>query len=298
MQLVDRVLVVGLGLIGASFAKALRLEGLVGELIGVSRSAATLEKALQLQVVDRCEENLQIALQQLSAGDVVMIATPTLTVKSILQQCGDALSRGVIVTDGASVKGNVERDARQMLNAAQLSNLVLGHPIAGSEKSGVEAVNPSLYKDHRVIITPLGENDPAAIDAVTKLWQACGAVVSTMSVEEHDLVLAATSHLPHVLAFSLVDALAQQKENQDIFKFAAGGFKDFTRIASSDPVMWHDILMANSDAVLARMDQLQEQLETLRAAIENNDSQAIMASFERANKARDHFLNLYQNIGA
>jgi prephenate dehydrogenase len=298
MKLTNRVLVVGLGLIGSSFAQAIKHTGLVGEVIGVSRSPSTLFKALDMGVVDRCEEHLSSALDQLSAGDVVMIATPTLTVKSILQQCGDALRRGVIVTDGASVKGNIEQDARSMFPVEDLRHLVLGHPIAGSEKSGVEAANPKLYINHRVILTPLPETDAESLELVTKLWQACGAVVNSMSVQEHDLVLAATSHLPHVLAFALVDALSQQKENHDIFKYAAGGFKDFTRIASSDPVMWHDILLANSDAVLERMDQLQQQLEWMRKAILAKDSDAILSSFKRANAAREHFLNLYQNLGA
>lgn len=298
MPFVDRLLVVGLGLIGSSFASAVRRAGAVREVVGVSRSADTLSKAIALDVVDRCERDLEVAAAQLTAGDVIFIATPTLTVPSILAKCADALARGVIVTDGASVKGFIERSARDLFDASQLQNLILGHPIAGAEKSGVEAVNPDLYTDHRVILTPLPENNSQAIEVVTRLWSACGAVINQMSVAEHDLVLAATSHLPHVLAFALVDSLAQQKENQDIFKFAAGGFKDFTRIASSDPVMWHDILLSNDQAILARMDQLQQQLDFLRDAILKRDSEAILNSFKRANAARDHFLHLYKNLGA
>ncbi len=294
----SRVLVVGLGLIGSSFAKALRNANVVKEVIGVSRSRRTCERALELGVIDSFDVSLDSALAKLEAGDVVMVATPTLSVPSIIAQCQAALSRGVIVTDGASVKGSVEAAARQLLPVDALPYVVLGHPIAGSEKSGVEAVNPSLYVDHRVILTPLPETDAAAIRTVVELWRACGAVISEMSVVEHDRVLAATSHLPHVLAFSLVDALAQQQESQDIFKFAAGGFKDFTRIASSDPVMWHDIFLANSEAVLERMDQLQAQIAFLRDAIIRRDSDAILASFQRANEARDYFLTHYKNPGA
>jgi 3-phosphoshikimate 1-carboxyvinyltransferase len=253
---------------------------------------------LQLGVIDRGEADLSSALAALEAGDVVMVATPTLAVPAVIAACEEALCRGVIVTDGASVKGSIERAARDQLCIEALSHLVLGHPIAGSEKSGVEAVNPNLYQDHRVILTPLPETTPAALNTVSQLWQACGAIINEMSVAEHDRVLAATSHLPHVLAFALVDALAQQQESQDIFKFAAGGFKDFTRIASSDPVMWHDIFLANSEAVLERMTQLQQQLEFLREAIVNQDSEAILASFVRANEARDYFLTQYKNVEA
>lgn len=294
----SRVLVVGLGLIGSSFAKAIRDAGVVNEVIGASRSEKTCLRALELGVVDRCEANLTEALKQLQANDVVFIATPTLSVPSILEQCIDALSRGVIVTDGASVKGSIETAARALLPVECLATLVLGHPIAGSEKSGVDAVNPTLYQDHRVILTPLPETGRIAIDIVAQLWCVCGAIINEMTVQEHDRVLAATSHLPHVLAFALVDALAQQSESQDIFKFAAGGFKDFTRIASSDPTMWHDIFLANSEAVLERMAQLQQQLDFLRNAIERGDSDAILASFKRANDARDYFLTQYKNLGA
>ncbi len=294
----SRVLVVGLGLIGSSFAKALRDANAVREVIGVSRSLSTCERALELGVVDKFDVSLSDALDQLQAGDVVMVATPTLAVPSIISQCQSALARGVIVTDGASVKGSVEAAARQQLSKEALPYLVLGHPIAGSEQSGVEAVNPALYVDHRVILTPLPETDAAAIQTVADLWRVCGAVINEMSVAEHDRVLAATSHLPHVLAFSLVDALAQQTESQDIFKFAAGGFKDFTRIASSDPVMWHDIFLANSEAVLERMEQLETQMQFLRDAIIRRDSDAILASFKRANEARDYFLTQYKNPGA
>ena len=294
----SRVLVVGLGLIGSSFSKALRDRAAVGEVIGVSRSPSTCERAVALGVIDRAEADLESALSQLEAGDVVFVATPTLAVPPIIEQCAQAMERGVIVTDGASVKGNVATAAVASLSAKALPNLVLGHPIAGSEKSGVEAVNPKLYVDHRVILTPLPETNVQALNVVADLWRACGAVISEMSVQEHDNVLAATSHLPHVLAFALVDALAQQKESQDIFKFAAGGFKDFTRIASSDPTMWHDIFIANSEAVLARMDQLQSQLSMLRDAIAQGDSEAILASFKRANEAREYFLTQYKNLGA
>lgn len=294
----SRVLIIGLGLIGSSFGKALKEAKVVSEILGVSRSPSTCHRAIELGVIDRGVADLSSALDQLASGDVVMIATPTLAVPDILAQTKSALARGVIVTDGASVKGSIELAARETLSAADMAHLVLGHPIAGSEKSGVEAVDASLYQDHRVILTPLPETNPASLQVVSELWAACGATVSEMRVDEHDRVLAATSHLPHVLAFALVDALAQQQESQDIFKFAAGGFKDFTRIASSDPVMWHDIFLANSEAVLARMAQLQTQLEFLRTAILNKDSDAILASFTRANEARDYFLTQYKNLGA
>uniref|UniRef100_UPI00356AA65D prephenate dehydrogenase/arogenate dehydrogenase family protein n=1 Tax=Litorivivens sp. TaxID=2020868 RepID=UPI00356AA65D len=175
---------------------------------------------------------------------------------------------------------------------------VPGHPIAGSEQSGVEASTADLYVDHRVILTPLATTRPDALDTIRAMWEVTGAEVVDMDVAEHDVVLAATSHLPHVLAYGLVDALAQSGSAQAIFRFAAGGFRDFTRIASSDPVMWHDIVRANRSAVLDSLDTFTEHLAEMRQAIESDDSDAILATFERAKKARDEqFLTQYQVKG-
>jgi 3-phosphoshikimate 1-carboxyvinyltransferase len=197
----------------------------------------------------------------------------------------------VTITDGASVKGSVLA-AVQSVYGCLPPQFVAGHPIAGSEKSGVEASDPHLYEDHRVIITPTPDSGQEHICRVTAMWQAVGAEVLTMPVTEHDDVLAATSHLPHVIAYSLVDTLANDAENENIFRYAAGGFRDFTRIASSDPVMWHDIMKANRDAVLGALDLFTDNLSRLREAIASEDSELMMGVFTRAKAARDHFTRM------
>lgn len=283
-----RVLVVGLGLIGGSFAKALRDNALCEMVLGCTRSPLTLQKALSNGVIDWGTTVLAEAVAHLEEGDVVMLATPTLTVPSHLAQLKDCLLRGVIVTDAASVKGDLARKACELFGKMP-GHLVLGHPIAGSEKSGIEAINPKLYENHRVILTPVPETKRDAIRTVTRLWQGVGALVSEMGVEEHDRILAATSHLPHILAFGLVDALAKKSDQKDIFAYAAGGFRDFTRIAASDPQMWHDIVLANKEAILQAMDEFEKSLHQLREAIEKGNSAKLMQVFTEAKAARDAF---------
>ncbi len=211
-----------------------------------------------------------------------------MSVTTVLQDIKDFISPDVIITDGASVKGSVQHAAEQVFGAVP-SQLVLGHPIAGSEKSGVTAANPDLYENHRVILTPDVNTAPDALALVTAMWSVVGAEVLTMSVAEHDEVLGATSHLPHVIAYSLVDTLAQDIHNPNIFKYAAGGFRDFTRIASSDPVMWHDIMRANKTAILQSMDLFIDNLSRLRSSIEHEDSDYLLNVFSRAKEARDEF---------
>ncbi|GAI39359.1 unnamed protein product, partial [marine sediment metagenome] len=193
-----------------------------------------------------------------------------------------------IITDVGSAKGNVVREAR-LVFGQRLPRFVPGHPIAGSEQSGVEASNAALFRRHKVILTPLAETDPAALALVDRLWRALDADVEHMSVERHDEVLAATSHLPHLLAFGLVDSLAKRNENLEIFRYAAGGFRDFTRIAGSDPTMWHDIFLANRDAVLRTLDTYRSDLDALRDAIAEGDGHQLLGVFTRARVAREHF---------
>ena len=194
-----------------------------------------------------------------------------------------------MITDVASVKGNL-RDAAIGAMGAMPPHLVLAHPIAGSERSGVEASDADLFINHRVILTPVEGNDPAAMELVRAMWASTGAEVVDMAVDEHDAVLAATSHLPHVLAYALVDALAgSAAASDDIFRFAAGGFRDFTRIASSDPAMWRDIAIANGPALLDSIDLFSEHLGRLRQAIADGDADSLFATFTRAKQARDNF---------
>lgn len=282
----DRVAVIGLGLIGGSFALALREQGLVKELVAGSRSRRTLDQGLALGVVDRVEQDLAAAVE---GADLVFLAVPVSAMESVMQAMAPGLSRKTLITDGGSVKGAVIAAAASAI-PQHLSRFVPAHPIAGAEKSGVTAARADLYRDHRVILTPAADTDPAACQAVRMMWTELEAEVLEMAPDEHDRVLAETSHLPHGLAFSLVDTLARQGDSLDIFRYAAGGFRDFTRIASSDPVMWHDIFHENRDAVVASLDLFQQGLGQFREAVAKGDSEALMGIMTRANSARAHFL--------
>lgn len=291
-----KLVIIGLGLIGGSLAAAFKQAGerntkVKREVIAVVRRQETLDYALAENIVDRAVLSLADIAGELNKGDIVFIAVPTLTVNSTILEVKDLVSDEVTVTDGASVKGSVLESLRAVYGSAP-AQFVLGHPIAGSEKSGVTATNPELYINHRIILTPVAETGSEHIDRVTAMWRTVGAEVLTMPVEEHDAVLAATSHLPHAIAYSLVDTLANDAENENIFRYAAGGFRDFTRIASSDPKMWHDIMCANSEAILESIDLFQNNLANLREAIAVKDSEKLLEIFSRAKTARDHFSTL------
>jgi cyclohexadieny/prephenate dehydrogenase / 3-phosphoshikimate 1-carboxyvinyltransferase len=291
VPLINKLVVIGIGLIGGSLALGLKKRFACQEVIGIARREKTCEEALALGVVDRAYTSLKDVANELNAGDVIFISVPTLSVKTILQEIKSCVSDAVTLTDGASVKGNVQVAAEEVYGEVP-AHFVLGHPIAGAEKSGVSAANPDLYELHRVILTPLPNTDATHLEVVTKLWQAVGAEVLTMSVAEHDEVLAATSHLPHAIAYSLVDTLAQDIGNPNIFRYAAGGFRDFTRIASSDPIMWHDIMRANKNSVLHALDLFINNLTRLRTGIETENSEYLLGVFTRAKVARDHFTNM------
>ena len=293
-QKINRLLVIGLGLIGSSLAKAARDRGLCNEVIGSSRSPETLTKALEMGVVDRVVNSIEEVASELGEGDVVVIGVPTLTVPTIIRQLQTVLPETVTITDVASVKGSVVAAVSDAYGEVP-PQFVAGHPIAGSEKSGVEAVNPSLFDDHRVILTPLAETGAEHLARVQSLWRGVGAVVTEMSVADHDEILAATSHLPHLLAYALVDTLSNMRENQEIFRYAAGGFRDFTRIAASDPVMWHDIVIANDQAVLSVLNELTDHIDRLKQAISSGDSQTLLGVFTRASEARNHFTKMLEN---
>lgn len=218
--IIGRLVVVGLGLIGGSFAKGLRESGLCREVVGVDLDAPSRKQAVALGVVDRCEEDLAAACV---GADVIQLAVPILAMEKLLARLAPLDLGNAVITDVGSAKGNVVRAARQVLGG-RLSRFVPGHPIAGSEQSGVEASNATLFRRHKVILTPLPETDPDALAKVDRLWRALDADVEHMPVERHDEVLAATSHLPHLLAFGLVDSLAKRNENLEIFRYAAGAF--------------------------------------------------------------------------
>jgi cyclohexadieny/prephenate dehydrogenase len=284
----DNLVILGLGLIGGSLARALRRSGFSQRFIGYGHREASLRRGVELGVIDEFTLDLVEAIER---ADILVICTPTLTAATMLQQILPRLAGrvgGPVITDVASVKGNL-RDAAIAAAGTMPPQFVLAHPIAGSERSGVEASNADLFINHRVILTPVQGNDPKAIELVRAMWQSTGAEVVDMTVEQHDAVLAATSHLPHALAYTLVDALASSDASDDIFRCAAGGFRDFTRIASSDPVMWRDIAIANKVALLNAIDLFSEHLQRLRSAVHSERADELLGTFTRAKRARDEF---------
>ncbi|MEE4191824.1 MAG: prephenate dehydrogenase/arogenate dehydrogenase family protein [Halieaceae bacterium] len=291
-----KVAVIGLGLIGGSLCRAMRASGFADTVVGYDRDAGIGELAVDLEVVDRFESTLE---QALSGAELVVIATPTLAAAEVLADVLVKLPAEAVLTDVASVKGNLvaayqhTREtilADDTLSIPGVAPFVPGHPIAGSERSGVDASRPELFKAHRVILTPLEDGDADALALVRRLWESAGAEVVEMPVEQHDAILAATSHLPHILAFALVDALSRSDLSDDIFRFAAGGFRDFTRIASSNPVMWRDIALANREPLVQAIDEFGEHLKALRDAVADGDGAALENTFADARSAREHFI--------
>lgn len=288
LPLVKRAVVIGVGLIGGSLSKALREAGAVEALVGVGLTERSLKRAVQLGVIDEYSLDTVAAVAD---ADLVIIATPVLSIEAVLAEIQQAIPERAVITDVGSAKGIVVEACHRVFGHVP-QRFVLGHPIAGSEKSGVDAAKIDLYRNHSVILTPLPDTDPEALALVQALWRVTGAKVLEMDVEHHDQVLAATSHLPHLLAYSLVDTLAKQNENQEIFRYAAGGFADFTRIASSDPTMWHDIFLANKSAVLESLDKFSAGIDIVRTALEQSDSKTMLGVFTRAKAARDHFTKM------
>jgi len=273
--------VIGLGLIGGSVARCLRAGAQFEEVVGFDGNAGTLAQALELGVIDRCGDSME---QAVAAASLVVLAVPTRTAERLLPEVLPMLPDTAIVTDVASVKGNL------VAAAGGAANYVGGHPIAGSERSGVAASSADLFREHRVILTPTENTAPPALDTVRALWEAAGAEVVLLTPAAHDAILAATSHLPHMLAYALVDALSHSQLSDDIFRFAAGGFRDFTRIASSDPVMWRDIALANRDELLGAIDTFDRHLASLRRAVEGGDATALEHCFADARAARERFI--------
>ncbi len=282
---IPRVAVIGLGLIGCSWVKGLRVRGCVGQVAGYDRNLDSMQQALDVGLIDEFNSDITEVVR---AADLVIISVPILAVRQVLQDIAAAIGDATVLTDVGSVKGSVAGDVEAVFGAG-FGRFVLGHPIAGSERSGVSAADENLYVRHKVIITPQSHTDQAALRLVRAAWQAVGADVEDMAVSHHDEVLAATSHLPHLLAYSLVDTLANSHENKEIFNYAAGGFRDFTRIAASSPVMWRDIFSANKEQILKTLDLFQHDLNFLRSAIEQEDTTTVMGVLTRAKVARDHF---------
>jgi len=282
---VDTVCIIGTGLIGGSLALAIRQAGFCKEIIGAGRTEATLVKAVELGVIDRYDTSISNAAQD---ADIVVVCVPLGSMHAVFEQINADQIENTIITDAGSAKQSVIDDA-EFVFGDEFRNFVPGHPIAGTEQSGVSAAFPELYQNRRVILTPTEKTSADALEMVRAMWQSAGAEVETMSAEHHDLVLAGTSHLPHLLAFGLVDCLNNLEDVDEIFRFAAGGFRDFTRIASSDPVMWRDICLSNRDEVMVMMRRYSVEMENIYKALEAGDGEKLREIFERAKKARDAF---------
>ncbi|SFH59462.1 prephenate dehydrogenase [Nitrosospira sp. Nsp14] len=298
---INKLVVIGVGLIGGSFALALRKAELVTHITGVGRSTANMERARDLGAIDEIARDLPSALKD---ADVVFLAIPVGRTGEIMEQIAPHLEPDTIVTDAGSTKQNVLAAARAHL-AEHLPNFVPGHPVAGAELSGAGAANPNLFRDKNLVLTPIEETNVEALKRVTQLWQACGAQVSQMSARRHDEILAAVSHLPHVLAFALMYYIGAAGHGPDVdnafstddmirsselLRFAGSGFRDFTRIAASSPEMWRDICLGNREVLSRQIDAYQNELAALREMLARGDGEALERVFSDAREARRQWL--------
>jgi prephenate dehydrogenase len=282
---IDKLLVVGVGLIGGSFALAQKAAGAAGTIVGVGRGRVNLEEAANLGIIDRAVTLDGKWTQELATTDIVLLAAPVAQYRALFDAMAPHLGPHTIVTDAGSTKQDVIAAARATLGAA-LPRFVPGHPIAGTEQSGAAAAFSTLYAERNVVLTPMPETDPLALATVAAAWQTCGARVRTLDAATHDRVFAAVSHLPHVLAFALVDELAARPDAEELFRFAASGFRDFTRIAASSPEMWRDVALANRDAIMTEIAAYRRQLDRIAALVAAGDGVGLEAVFGNARAAR------------
>jgi len=281
-----KLAVFGVGLIGGSFAAALKQAGRVDRVVGVGRSRANLDRALELGVIDEIGSSAQAAAAD---ADLIFLAVPVQQTPTVLEALAPHIEPQAVLTDGGSTKRDVIEAARQRLGD-RLARFVPAHPIAGAELSGVEAATSELFRKRSVVITPLPETDAQARGRIEAAWAACGAHLVEMTPQRHDEVLAAVSHLPHALAFALVHMIARRSDATELFSFAGAGFRDFTRIASSSPEMWRDILIANRDVVLAELDDYRGRLAELAQHLQAGDADALEKLFAAARTARNDWL--------
>ena len=282
----ERVAVIGVGLIGGSFALALKAAGLARRVVGAGRSQANLDLALERGVIDAVASSAAHAAQD---AELVLVATPVAQYPQVFGAIGPVLGAQAVVTDAGSTKQDVIAAARAGLGA-RLAQFVPAHPVAGAEHSGAAAATADLFRGKRVVLTPQAETSPQALARVEQAWQACGARLFRMAPEEHDAVFAAVSHLPHLLAYALVHDIAERGNAAQLFGYAASGFRDFTRIASSQPEMWRDICVANRQVLLAELDRYGAQLAALRPMIERGDGAALERVFAAERAARERWL--------
>ena len=283
-HMIDHLVVIGVGLIGGSVARALRRAGHVGRITGVGRQRANLDRARELGIIDDWTHDVGVAVRD---ADMVLVAVPMGAYEAVFRAMAPSLADDVPVTDAGSTKQYAMREAERWLPHA--GRFIPAHPIAGTEQSGAEASFAELFEDRWCILTPAADADAQALASVQAMWQATGSRVISMDAASHDDLLAAVSHLPHLAAFALVNAVRKSGKG-DPFRFAAGGFRDFTRIASSSPQMWRDIVLSNRDAVLDKLDALQQELSAMKQAIAAGDGEAIAQAFQQAKSARDRWL--------
>jgi len=283
--LINRLCIIGVGLIGGSLALALKKYSACQYIIGCGRSIENLHNAIELGVIDDYHTDPAVAVQ---GCDVVLLAIPVGGMRTVMAAIKPALTENMVITDAGSTKGSIIEGAREVFGDLP-GGLIPGHPVAGNENSGVIAATADLYRGCRVILTPHENSHEDALNTVTAMWRATGAQVNYMDAELHDHILASTSHLPHMLAFSLVRELVNSPHHDNIFRYAAGGLRDFTRIAESDPVMWRDICLSNKDAILAAIDRYRDELERLQRAICESDADTMHNMFAEAHDARARF---------
>lgn len=290
-QVFKRVVIFGVGLIGGSFALALKKAGAVQQVVGVGRSQASLQRALQLGIIDEIAVSVAAAVQH---ADLILIAAPVAQTGAILSSIQAYLQVGTIVTDAGSTKADVVAVARQVMGD-KLGQFIPAHPIAGRELNGPDAALVDLYVGKKTVITRLPENSAADVEKVASAWQQCGAIIHYLSPAEHDTVFASVSHLPHLLAYALVDDIARKPHADRLFQYAASGFRDFTRIAGSSPEMWRDITLANRVAMLQELDSYTDQLARLRQHLAAGDAQAIEAIYTNAQQARHNWISAIES---
>lgn len=286
----EQLCIIGVGLMGGSVALAAKARGICREVIGVDQNLENLLQAKELGVIDSACHGIA---EGAAEAEGVVIATPVGATSKVLEALRPVWSQRAFYTDVGSTKTNVVAAAQSIFGEIP-ENFVPAHPIAGRELSGAKAAAAGLFSGKRVIITPLATTGVRPLEKVRCFWQALGAEVHDMSVRHHDHVLAATSHLPHVIAYALTHMLGRKDEKDEIFQYAAGGFKDFTRIASSDPLMWADICIANQQEIVAFLRQFEAELSSFGERLEQGDKQAILEFFQEAKAARQRFLDQYQ----
>ncbi|NKB77177.1 MAG: prephenate dehydrogenase/arogenate dehydrogenase family protein [Gammaproteobacteria bacterium] len=284
---IPKLAVFGVGLIGGSLSIGLKKANVVGHVIGVGRSLTNLNKALELGVIDEIQSDPLLATAD---ADVIVLATPVNTVVRMLEKIEPALDQQKIVTDVGSVKGEIVTEAERILGD-KINRFIPGHPIAGKEKSGVEAAVGNLFENHNVVLTPLLSSDKSAYRVIEKMWQIVGAEVTKMGISSHDRVLSITSHLPHLLSYTMMNFLSNSTERELCYEMTAGGFYDFTRTASSDPEMWRDISFMNRHQLLEHLSEFQTELATIAKLIEDGDEQAVEKLFFSAKEARSRLLD-------